>query len=269
VSENHIFTDVDMLRGERYELPGLLAGVLSMRKPGRDGPNEDAAALICLGDAATVVVLSDGAGGHPDGARAATLAVQAVCDSVAQLGSDTENLRGAIINGFESADRAIAALGTGAAATLAAVEIRGETMRAYHAGDSMVLVTGQRGKVKWLNIPHSPVGYAVEAGVLDRGEALHHEDLHLVSNLLGGQDLRIELGASVGLALRDTIVVASDGLSDNLHLDEIIELVRKGPLERAVASLAELGRARMKTPEQGCPSKPDDLTLIAIRRRPS
>lgn len=266
MSEIHIFTDVDMPHGERFELPGVEAGILSLRKPGRDGPNEDAAGLVCLGHAATVAVVSDGAGGHPEGAKAAALAVRAVCDSVAKLGSDTANLRGAIINGFESADRHITALGTGAAATLAAVEIQGETMRAYHAGDSMVLVTGQRGKVKWLNVPHSPVGYAVEAGLLDRGEALHHEDLHLVSNLLGSQDMRIELGAPVSLAPRDTVVVASDGLSDNLHLDEIIELVRKGPLQRAVDALSALGRSRMTAPEGGAPSKPDDLTLIAMRR---
>jgi serine/threonine protein phosphatase PrpC len=266
VSETHIFTDVDMRQGEYFELSGLLAGVLSIRKPGRDGPNEDAAALVSLGDGAAVAVLSDGAGGHPGGAEAAGLAVRAVCDAIAQLGDDPENLRGAIINGFESADRAIAQLGTGAAATLAAVEIQGARMRAYHAGDSMVLVTGQRGRIKWLNIPHSPVGYAVEAGLLDRGDALHHEDLHLVSNLLGGQDMRIELGATVSLAPRDTIVVASDGLSDNLHLDEIVELVRKGPLKHAIDALAAVGRARMEAPGEGSPSKPDDLTLVAIRR---
>ncbi len=268
MSEIHIFTDVDMQRGERFELPGVLAGLLSMRKPGRDGPNEDAAALVCVGDLATVAVVSDGAGGHPGGAKAAALAVRAVCESVAKLGAHPENLRAAIVNGFESANREIAAMGTGAAATLAVVEIQGATMRAYHAGDSMILVTGQRGKIKWLNIPHSPVGYAVEAGLLDRGEALHHEDLHLVSNLLGGQDMRIELGATVSLSPRDTIVIASDGLSDNLHLDEIVELVRKGPLDRAVGKLGALGRSRMETPDEGAPSKPDDLTLIAVRQRP-
>lgn len=267
MTETHIFTDVDMRCGERFELPGAVVGVLSIRKPGRDGPNEDAAALISVSDAATVAVLSDGAGGHPGGAKAAALAVKAVCESVAELGADPTNLRAAIINGFEAANGAIAALGTGAAATLAAVEVHGATMRAYHAGDSMVLVTGQRGRIKWLNIPHSPVGYAVEAGLLDRGDALHHEDLHLVSNLLGSQDMRIELGATVTLAQRDTIVVASDGLSDNLHLDEIVNAVRKGPLERAVDTLATLGRERMETPEKGAPSKPDDLTLVALRRR--
>ena len=267
MSEAHIFLDVDMARGERLQLGGGEAVVRSLRKPGRDGPNEDAAALISFGDRAGVAVVSDGAGGHPSGSEAAALAVRAVRNSVVELGEDLPNLRDAIINGFESADRAISALGTGAAATLAVVEIQGTNMRAYHAGDSMVLVTGQRGRVKWLTIPHSPVGYAVEAGLLDRGDALHHEDLHLVSNLLGTTHMRIELGATLKLSPRDTVVLASDGLSDNLHLDEIVERVRKGPLHQAVDQLAALAKKRMEAPVEGTPSKPDDVTFIAIRRR--
>ena len=38
VSQSHIFTDVDMRQGEHFALPGLEAGVLSIRKPGRDRP---------------------------------------------------------------------------------------------------------------------------------------------------------------------------------------------------------------------------------------
>ncbi|MDH3728381.1 MAG: protein phosphatase 2C domain-containing protein [Myxococcales bacterium] len=267
MSDSHIFADVDLSQSECFAFAGGEAAVLSARKPEREGPNEDAAALISIGDQTGVAIVSDGAGGHPGGAEAAALAVKAVCDAVSAIGDDAQGVREAIINGFEAADKTISALGTGAAATLAVVEIQGNTMRAYHAGDSMVLVTGQRGRIKWLTVPHSPVGYAVEAGFLDRGEALHHEDLHLVSNLLGGQDLRIELGATLKLATRDTVVLASDGLSDNLHLDEIVERIRKGPLRTAADELASLGAKRMLTPREGAPSKPDDLTFIAIRQR--
>ena len=267
MSDSHIFADVDLRQSECFAFAGGEAAVLSARRPEREGPNEDAAALISIGDSTGVAVVSDGAGGHPDGAAAAAIAVKAVCDAVSAVGDEARGLREAIINGFESGDKAISALGTGAAATLAVVEIQGNTMRAYHAGDSMVLVTGQRGRIKWLTVPHSPVGYAVEAGFLDRGEALHHEDLHLVSNLLGGQDMRIELGAMLTLAPRDTVVLASDGVSDNLHLDEIVERIRKGPLRTAANELANLGAKRMEAPTEGAPSKPDDLTFIAIRRR--
>ncbi|MEM7437059.1 MAG: protein phosphatase 2C domain-containing protein [Myxococcota bacterium] len=267
MSDSHIFADVDLGKSERFAFAGGEAAVVSARKPEREGPNEDAAALISIGENAGVAVVSDGAGGHPGGADAAALAVRAVCDAVAAVGDDAHRLRDAIINGFESADQAISSKGTGAAATLAVVEIQGDTMRTYHAGDSMVLVTGQRGHIKWLTVPHSPIGYAVEAGFLDRGEALHHEDLHLVSNVLGGQDMRIELGATVSLAPRDTVVLASDGLSDNVHLDEIVERVRKGPLQKAADDLASLGAKRMRPSTHSTPSKPDDMTFIAIRRR--
>jgi serine/threonine protein phosphatase PrpC len=268
VIETRIFTGVEVAHGVRFDLGGCEAVLVSVMKPGREGPNEDAAALISLGKDAGVAVVSDGAGGHPGGAVAASIAVHAVCEAVSRLGDDLEHLRGAIINGFETADGEISALGTGSAATLAVVEVQGTKMRAYHSGDSMVLVTGQRGRIKWQTIPHSPVGYAVEAGLLDRGDALHHEDLHLVSNLLGTQNMRIELGATLDLAPRDTVVLASDGLSDNLHLDEIVERVRKGPLQHAANELAALGKERMEAPGKGAPSKPDDLTFIALRCRP-
>ena len=269
MKETRVYAEMDAVACERFELGGLEAIVSSVRKPGEAGPNEDAAALISLGNDSGVAVVSDGAGGHPDGAKAAALAVRAVCDAVGDLDGEADSLRSAIINGFEAADRSISALGTGAAATLAVVEIQRGTVRAYHAGDSMVLVTGQRGRIKQRNVPHSPVGYAVEAGVLDREDALHHEDLHIVSNLLGLGDMRIELGAPLELRPRDTVLLATDGLSDNVRLEEIVERIRKGPLSEAVEALVTLGRARMEepNPEPGAPSKPDDLTLIVMRRR--
>ena len=60
MSKAHIFVDVDMAQGERFELGGCEAVVLSIRKPEREGPNEDAAGLISIGDEAGVAVVSDG-----------------------------------------------------------------------------------------------------------------------------------------------------------------------------------------------------------------
>ena len=79
-------------------------------------------------------------------------------------------------------------------------------------------------------------------------------------------EMRIEVGPRFELAPRDTVLLASDGLTDNLTLAEIIALVRKGPLTQAVAKLAALARERMSTRLPGTPSKPDDLTIVAYRR---
>ncbi len=129
----------------------------------------------------------------------------------------------------------------------------------------MILVMGQRGKIKLQTVSHSPVGFAVEAGVIDEAEAMHHEDRHLVSNVLGASDMRIEVGSTLTLSPRDTLLLSSDGLFDNLHRDEIVERMRKGPLLEAARRLGQDSVRRMTRPVGENPSKPDDLTFVVLR----
>lgn len=103
--------------------------------------------------------------------------------------------------------------------------------------------------------------------MLDAEEALHHDERHLVSNHIGMEGMRVEIGPEVVVAARDTLLLASDGLFDNVRDEEVIELVRKGDPEEAAQRLAELARRRMLDPTPGAPSKPDDLTFIVYRRR--
>ena len=94
--------------------------------------------------------------------------------------------------------------GVGAATTLTVVEIEGESVRPFHVGDSFMLITGQRGKVKSRTIPHSPTGYAVASGLLDEKEALHHDERHVISNVIGSAEMRIDVGSPIELAPKDT-----------------------------------------------------------------
>ena len=80
--------------------------------------------------------------------------------------------------------------------------------------------------------------------------------------------MRIEVGSALKIAPRDTLVLASDGLSDNLHLPEIVECVRKGPLASVARALASQARKRMENAGEGEPSKPDDLTFVIFRSTP-
>ena len=153
----------------------------------------------------------------------------------------------------------------GAGTTLAVVELDGRTVRPYHVGDSMILVVGGRGKIKLQTVPHSPVGYGVEAGLLDEREAMHHESRHVVSNVIGSSEMHIAVGPPIKLAPRDTVLLASDGLFDNLYSTRIAESVRKGKLQAAVQRLICASQQRMTGDQDGQPSKPDDLTFIAFR----
>ena len=153
----------------------------------------------------------------------------------------------------------------GACTTMSVVEVSGRTARAYHVGDSMILLISQRGRLKHQTVCHSPVGFALEAGIIDEFEAMIHEERHLVSNVLGHKDMRIEVGSPLHLAKRDTLLAATDGLFDNLLLDEIIELTRKGSLGKAARNMADIARERMMDEFGSMPSKPDDMTFVLYR----
>ncbi len=250
---------------EKHGLAGGLAAVHSSRAPGKATPNEDAAALIPLAPGCAVLAVADGLGGARSGHEAAALAVHCLADTVVRHHSGEEPLRAAILDAFEVANEAVLGLGVGAATTLSVVELREGVVRPSHAGDSGILVVGQRGRVKLQTLSHSPVGFGVASGLIDEEEALHHEDRHVVSNVIGNADMRIEMGSELPLARRDTVLLASDGLLDNLHGDEIVEIIRKGPLVAGARRLVGEAGRRMREPVEGDPSKPDDLTLVAFR----
>jgi serine/threonine protein phosphatase PrpC len=214
-----------------------------------------------------VLALADGMGGGQVGDQASSLALQELDRELRRDMIGGALLRPSILNGIERANRAVRELASGAASTLAVCEVHGHTIRPYHVGDSTILVVGQRGRIKLQTVPHSPVGYAVEAGYLDESSAMHHEDRHLVLNVLGNEDMRIEVGSILQLAPRDTVLLASDGLVDNLDRDEIISRIRKGPLGEAARVLAEDAWQRMVEPTDGAPSKADDLTFALYRRQ--
>lgn len=248
------------------EIGGGLVVAYTCRAPDKENDNEDCVAVIPYGPQAAVIVVADGAGGMPAGRRASLTAVQSLEESLQVAMSQTMLLRTAILNGIEAANQAVLDLGNGSATTMTVVTIEGITARMYQVGDSEAIIVGQRGRVKAHSMPHSPTGFAVEAGFLDERAALHHEERHLVSNLIGTTDMRIDVGASVELRPRDTVVVASDGLTDNLHMHEIVELARKGSLPRALHAIVGRATRRMTVESVHQPSKPDDLSIILFRK---
>lgn len=258
---------------ESFELAGGRAVVASQAMPGKTTPNEDSAAIIPLPGRRAVLIVADGLGGHASGEIASRTAIEEVSRSIHQRVEETEEeldgeaIRAAIISGIENANQAIIELANGAATTLCVAEIEDSMFRAYHIGDSVLMVVGQRGKVKFQTLAHSPVGYAVEAGLMNEAEAMRHEERHLISNVLGSEEMRIDIGPMREIAAKDTILLASDGLVDNLLTEEIIERCRKGAIKKGVERLMHDAHQRMEQGPIGPhPSKPDDLTVLVFRR---
>jgi serine/threonine protein phosphatase PrpC len=252
---------------------GGAAAAWAAPRPGA-ASSEDAVLVLPLGPDSAVLAIADGMGGLPGGGAAAARAIAALATSVEEGLAGGLPLQTTILDGIGKANESVLAMGTGAATTLAVAELAGGQVRAYNVGDSEVMVFGQRGLLKLRTISHSPVGFALQAGLVGHEEALHHEDRHLVSNFVGSRDMRIEVGSALRLGALDTVLVCSDGLVDNLRLAEISAIMRCGPLDERLETLARNALARMNgaqgpaPPPGEQPSKPDDLSLIAFRREP-
>ena len=265
---SRVFLRRDMTEPRDIATGNGTAFVFSRRCPGKLSDNEDGAAVFDFGNGIAVLAVADGLGGVASGELASSTALKTFRRTFRGLDTPTSSLRSAIIDGFERANQAVIGLGLGTATTLAVLELNDGYARPYHAGDSMILVSGGRGRIKMETMSHSPVGYAVAAGMLDAEEAMHHEDRHIVSNVVGMENMRIEVGPELKLAPRDTVLLASDGLSDNLHISEIIAMTRKGPLERSAQRLVTEADKRMQGASSDEPSKPDDLTFVVWRTSP-
>lgn len=237
------------------------AAVLSRRAPHKDTRNEDAALVAPIaGGGALLLAVADGCGGMPAGDEAARRALGALLET-SRAAPEGADLAGTVLAGFDAANQAVLDMRAGAGTTLVVAVIAGVEARVFHVGDSLALVAGQRGAVRFQATPHSPTGFGVEAGLLSESEALAHEDRNLLLNVLGTTQMSVDIGPPVRLRARDTVLLASDGLSDNLRTSVIVDAARTGACADAVQRLAASATARMHEDD----GHSDDLTLIAFR----
>ncbi|MCA9211982.1 MAG: serine/threonine-protein phosphatase [Planctomycetales bacterium] len=263
---SRIWLDSDLDSAEISEWPIGQVASFSRRCPGKASANEDGALIVALDESRAVLAVADGCGGMNAGADASKITLETLKQYVLRGRTHTGSLRVEILDGIEAANSKVLKLGVGAATTLAIVEIHADKVRPYHIGDSQIVMVGQRGKVKLATPAHSPVGYAVEAGVLSESDAMVHEDRHIVSNVVGIRDCHIEVGMRLKMAKRDTLVLATDGIFDNLQVDEVCGIVRKGPLADVAGRLITETNRRVESPTGDSPSKPDDATFLVFRR---
>jgi len=237
-----------------------ICAAFTRSSPARPETNEDALAVVSLGRDVTLLAVADGCGGMPAGDRASRTVIEAITDRVLH-GPDTDLVAG-VLDGFDRANAALSNLRLGAGSTLTAALIRGDEARIFYAGDSPALITGQRGAVRFAALPHSLVGYGVEAGLLTEAQAADRDDSGVVLNVLGFPDMFVHVGPPVRLRPMDTLVVASDALSDNLPVARVCELCRTGPAATALGALARETHDVMTEDPQG---HPDDLTMLLYR----
>lgn len=240
-----------------------------LTSPAREG-GEDAAVIAQAGPDGIFGFAIDGMGGMAQGREAAETAGEAISRGVSESSAVSSPIDSAI-RALREAHAAVLERCPGGGATVAGAVISRDHLRTIHAGDTEVLVFNEVGTL-WHRTPtHSPVGRALQLGLVDEEAALTHPERHLVSSGLGVSTMCIQLSPSLPLEHGDTVLVATDGVTDNAREEEIIECLRRGPLNVATSHLVDLCRDRMKralTTRSRSPrlGKPDDLTMVVIRR---
>lgn len=264
VIQVHSFIESNLEQPVLLEVAHGKAVVYTHCAPYKDDANEDAVSVMQRTDGDGILALADGVGGERAGRMASRIMLTSLEENF--RANQSQELQGVVLNSVDLANQEILGQAIGAATTIAAVEINQISIRPYHVGDSDILLVGQRGKIKFQSIAHSPTGYAIEAGMLHEDEATGHEERHYVSNVVGSSDMRIDIGPILTMSVRDRLLIMSDGVSDNLLNQEIIDLVRCGPLADAAQALLDACRRRMDDDSADLPGKPDDLSFILYQR---
>ena len=209
-------------------------------------------------------VLADGIGGHRGGEVAAELAVNHIMQSIAK--GDGKYSRHLIENAVSEASDAIAAHSStnedlkGMGSTCAIAWIIADKLYTGYVGDSrMYLMRG--GRIQQMTIDHTWVQEAIEKGIITPEMAHDHPNVHVIRRYLGSPvppdpDFRLTLfdgeGAhhpennqGVKLLPNDVVLLCSDGLTDLVWNDEILEVVRsKSNLKEAARTLVDLANER-------------------------
>jgi serine/threonine protein phosphatase PrpC len=190
--------------------------------------NEDA---CWVGEAADLLVVADGLGGHSDGDLASALAVEAVAELLDKAGegpsaADTEQaLRAAAAEAHRRIfARSAAAPGLRStramATTLVIVLVAGGRASVLHVGDSRAYLW-RGGAAVQVTIDHSPVGDLVRSGVLTREEARHQPDRNLLREVLGLADGYEAEYATWDLERGDILLLCTDGVPEALPEAEV------------------------------------------------
>jgi protein phosphatase len=180
--------------------------------------------------------------------------------------SDGRHIRNTIEDAVIEASDAIAAHAgsnenlKGMGATCATVWIVGDKLYTAYVGDSRIyLIRG--GRIQQLTVDHSWVQEAIDKGILTPEAARQHPNVHVIRRYLGSPtppdpDFRLKLFNDEGdhhaennqglqLLPNDILLLCSDGLTDLLWNDEILEVIRSKPtLKEASRALIEFANSR-------------------------
>ena len=201
---------------------------------GRDD-NQDRARIVASPHAVLMIV-SDGMGGHSDGALAAETAVNVIATAFEKQPHPLMDPMGFLHLTLGLAHREVVALGMQLPleqrprATIAVCIVQGDGAWWAHIGDSRIYHLRQ-GRILDRTRDHSHVEFLIRERVISAEQAQAHPMRNFVECCLGGEPLLAEMciGGLRRLEDRDVLLLCSDGLWGGLEEADIGTSVSRAP----------------------------------------
>jgi len=213
-----------------------------------------------LSERGYLMVVSDGMGGAAAGEIASDFAVKTLLETLANS-SDKKVLSEKLKLAAETANERIwnyaqenqALLGMGA--TLTAVIACGSEMHIAQVGDSRAYLI-RSGQIEQLTRDQSLAQALVDSGMIAPDQA-HLIPQNVIIQALGTQPSLNVIMTEIELCQNDVLVICSDGLSNKVKPQEMVEAIKEtADLKAAVRRLIELANER---------GGEDNITLIISR----
>ena len=222
-----------------------------------------------------LAVLADGVGGHLAGEVASEIATETISKVV--LDSDASDPLEVLRYALVQANQKVASQSTaqdehlGMGSTCACVWIIDDRLYTVSVGDSRIYFI-REGHIQQVTTDHTWVQEAIEHGIITPEQARNHPRAHVIRRYLGTKkeiepDFRLRLNpqetdeealSNQGMTLLpgDQLLLCSDGLTDLVESDEILEALSTKKREDAVQFLVDLANER---------GGHDNITIITLQ----
>ena len=187
-----------------------------------------------VGNLPNLFIVADGMGGHKAGDYASRYSTQRVVASITRNPGDqpVTILKEAIEKANEllviesKEDENKAGMGT----TIVAAVIEDSQLYVANVGDSRLYVIGDT--IMQITKDHSLVNEMVRMGEIDESQARVHPDKNIITRAIGASE-HVEVDFfEVELSKDDTILLCSDGLTNMVSDEQILEIIKKNDTQQ-------------------------------------
>lgn len=212
-----------------------------------------------VGNLPNLFIVADGMGGHKAGDYASRYTIERVVASVSRntgeepiaIMKEAINKANELLVAESREDESKSGMGT----TLVIGTIIGNKLFVANIGDSRLYVVGQN--MRQITRDHSLVDEMVRLGEINADEARVHPDKNIITRAVGTSDHVEADFFEVEITADDTILLCTDGLTNMVRDEEILDIIKK--YDNAQAATMQLVK------EANANGGRDNITVMIIK----